>query len=354
MKRSLLYISGGAALTLLVAGYLGYASLAPARHFRSDNLPVLASPAPLETTADSAAAGSKGPVSIMGAKSSSESDSAASGTTDGEAEARQGGSAESAPQQSSGFNVLILGVDSRVGEAGRSDVIMVAHVDPDKKKVNLVSVPRDTRVALPGVGQTKINHAYFLGQIGGGKQGVKSASEAVSRLFRIPIHYYVKTDFKGFEEVIDTIQGVDVNLPQDMRISSTGKVLPKGMLHMDGALALQFVRERYSLPGGDFDRQADQAALLRAVVQKMLSGDQVPQLPGIIKKVKSDIVETNLSVSDIASLALLFKDTNSQSIQHVMLPGKSVTEEDPLIGSKLWYWSADAKEVEAISRDYLR
>ncbi|MEF3303208.1 LCP family protein [Paenibacillus sp. GYB003] len=337
MNRKRICIGLGVAAVLLLAGLKLYDSLAPSRHFRGDRLPVLAAPAP--------------PAASPTVASPAQSAEA------GEAPTTPGpGSAEAEAEAEAGFNVLLLGIDSRDKEgAGRSDVMIVAHVDPDERSIGLVSVPRDTRVALPGVGQTKLNHAYFLGELRGGDDGgVRASIEAVSRLLQIPIHFYVKTDFRGFADTIDAIQGVDVELSDDMLLSGTGTVLRKGVRHLDGDTALQFVRERYSLAGGDFDRQADQAALIKAVVAKMLSGEQLARLPGIVKKAKAEFVETNLSAADIASLALLFKDAGDLSFRHATLPGRPVTEEDPLIGSKLWYWSADAEQVAAISRDYLR
>lgn len=334
-------------VVLLLSGSWLYNSLSPARHFHPDRLPVLATPPPLhnepvvtqppmETSSDSSTADRSGP---QNSPSSSEADRP---------------SVEQ-PAKTSGFNLLLLGADSGENEAARSDVIIVAHVDPDEQAINLVSIPRDTQVALPGVGQTKINHAYFVGQLhGSGREGAEAAIGAVSRLFQIPIHYYMKTDFKGFVELIDTIEGIDLELSQDMLLSGTGKLLPAGVNHLDGNTALQFVRERYSLSGGDFGRQAGQAALIRAVANKILSGEQLSRLPGLVKKMKKEFVDTNLSASDMISLALLFKGADGKSIRHVTIPGKPVIEEDPLVGTKLWYWSADAKAVEQISRNYLQ
>lgn len=366
MKRKTIILCCGAAAILLAGGGWLYETLAPARHFRPEHLPVLAvpaSPLPSASRAASAAIAASGGIAastVPGGAEAPLSDSAAAEpdglspfpVSRGGGQERQS-AGERNPEAGSGFNMLILGVDGRGAGASRSDVIIVAHFDPDQRQVNLVSVPRDTQVELPGVGQTKVNHAHFLGELrGGDEEGTTAAIAAVSTLLQVPIHYYVKTDFRGFAGAIDEIGGVDVTLPADMLLSGTGKVLPAGANHLDGELALQFVRERYSLSGGDFDRQADQAALLRAAAKKLLSAERLPSLPGLARTLGS-YVETNLSASDMASLALLFKDTDGGSIRHIAIPGKAVMEEDPLIGSRLWYWSADAKEVAGISREYL-
>lgn len=347
MRRIYTYLIGGATAVLLLAGFELYSSLAPERHFRSDQLPVLAAPstsltASVEPTAATAA---------IAETAVAQAPLTTPDPVPAAAKAEPPNAKASEPV--SGFNVLILGIDGENG-VGRSDVMIVAHVDPVKKAVSLVSVPRDTRVSLPSVGTTKLNHAYFLGELNGRKKGVQASIEAISSLFRIPIHYYVKTDFQGFSKLIDTIGGVDIEVPQDMLISETRTLLRQGVRHLDGNTALHFVRERYSLAGGDFDRQADQAALLKAVAAKMLTGEQLPRLPRLIKQAKEDFVETNMSVSDIASLALLFKDKSELDFRHITLPGKPLTADDPLVGSKLWYWSVDAGEVEAVARDYLR
>jgi LCP family protein required for cell wall assembly len=321
---------------VLIGGWL-YESLLPSRHFRAQHIPVLAAPLPIRTTAD------EPEISSQSEPIEEQANTAAADKMDKEQ-----------PSEASGFNILILGMDSRDQEASRSDVIMVAHVDPVKQQINIVSVPRDTRVALPGTGMTKVNHAHFFGELqGGSKEGTEAAIGAVSHLLQIPIHYYVKTDFKGFAEAVDVIGGIEVQLPRDVLLSGHGVTLKAGTQHLNGNTALQLARERYSFAGWDFDRQADQALILKAVVKKMLAAEQLPQLPGLIKKVKKEWVDTNLSVKDAVSLALLFKEMDGGRIRHVTLPGQAVMDEDPLVGSRLWYWSADAEEVESISRNML-
>lgn len=106
------------------------------------------------------------------------------------------------------FTVLILGVDARSNEASRTDVIMIANVNLADKTLNLVSIPRDTRINIPEVGYTKINHAHFLGNLNGGnRSGTEATIQAVSNFLKIPINYYIKINFDGFVHFIDTIEG---------------------------------------------------------------------------------------------------------------------------------------------------
>lgn len=259
------------------------------------------------------------------------------------------------PNEPTAFNALVLGLDTTSGQTARTDVILLAHVVPAEKKVHLVSVPRDTRVPLPGIGLTKINHAHFVAEMDGGKKsGTEAAIQAVSDLLQIPVHYYVKTNFSGFVTFIDTIGGIDVDIPQDMWLSMTRKPLEAGSRHLDGLTALAFVRERYSLEDGDFGRQADQMKVMRAVVQKLLAPEKLTELPGLLKQAKKELVDTNLTDSDLISLAWLFKDMKSQDIKYMQIPGKSVVAADPLVRSPLWYWEPDKERLKELVRENLR
>lgn len=257
---------------------------------------------------------------------------------------------EPAPkQQAEAFNVLILGIDARGNEDARTDVIMAAHVDPVAKKVNLISVPRDTRIEIPGIGYTKINHAHFLGSLqAGGDAGTDAAMRAVSRFLQAEMNYYIKTDFQGFIGLVDRIGGVDVDLPHPVA------EFAEGAHHLDGAAALKVVRERYSLPNGETGRQADQALVLRAMLQKMLAPDALRQLPELIAQVKAEVIETNFSDADLLSLAWLFQGMERSQLEYVQIPGKSGVAYDPLVQAELSYWLPDEAAVKEISAAYLQ
>ncbi|KZE72747.1 LytR family transcriptional regulator [Paenibacillus elgii] len=257
--------------------------------------------------------------------------------------------------ESTAFNALILGLDTTSGQTARTDVILLAHVIPAEKKVNLISVPRDTRVPLPGIGLTKINHAHFMAEMDGGKNaGTEAAIQAVSDLLQIPVHYYVKTNFSGFVTFIDTIGGIDVDIPKDMWLSMTRTPLEAGNRHLDGVTALAYVRERYSLEDGDFGRQTDHMKVMRAVVQKLLAPEKITELPGLLKQAKKELADTNLTDSDLISLAWLFKGMRGQDIKYMQIPGKSVVAADPLVRSPLWYWEPDKERLKELVRENLR
>ncbi|NHN30559.1 LCP family protein [Paenibacillus sp. S3N08] len=262
---------------------------------------------------------------------------------------------EKADSKQQAFNILLIGVDSKGAEQARSDVILLVRVVPATKKAILISVPRDTQVHIAGVGATKINHAHILGQARGGSQGgVEAVIQAVSDLFQLPIHYYAKTNFSGFEQFIDEIGGVSLDVPHDMLISDNRTLLAAGPHHLDGARSLDFVRERYSLENGDWGRQTDQSLLLKAVVQKLLEPEQLPSLPSLLARAKNDWVETNFTESDLLSLAWLFKGFDPKLVSHIQLPGHSAMGQDPLVGKMLWYWIPDLKQISEITQRLIK
>ncbi|MCU6797781.1 LCP family protein [Paenibacillus sp. WQ 127069] len=249
------------------------------------------------------------------------------------------------------FNALLIGVDALGNENSRSDVILLVHVIPSAHKAVIISVPRDTQVHIAGIGNTKINHSHILGQAhGGSKGGTEAVIQAVSDLLQLPIHYYAKTNFTGFEHLIDSVGGVDVDVPHNMLISDSRILLRAGTQHLDGKQALSFVRERYSLEDGDFGRQVDQTLLIKAVVHKMLQPEHLSELPGLLAKVKDEVVETNFTDSDLISLAWLFKEIERDQISHIRVPGHPGMERDPLVGMPLWYWIPDSQQIREITR----
>ncbi|SDN32777.1 transcriptional attenuator, LytR family [Paenibacillus sp. yr247] len=253
------------------------------------------------------------------------------------------------------FNVLILGIDARGEENSRSDVMMVMHIIPSERKVNIVSIPRDTRVKIEGVGYTKINHAHILGELKGGNQeGTKAALQAASNFLDVPINYYVKTDFKGFENFIDTIGGVNVEVKNDINLSDNQITLAKGIQHIDGKLALSLARERYSQPDGDFGRQREQSQILKNVAQEILKPEHVGEIANLLRKVKKDIVDTNFQDDDLISLAWLFKGMTTEDFTYKQIPGHSGYDMDPLVQLQLYYWIPDSDEVKELSDTLLK
>jgi LCP family protein required for cell wall assembly len=171
---------------------------------------------------------------------------------------------------------LLIGSDKRAGdpEAGqRSDTIIIAQIDRDLSHVYLVSIPRDLMVRIPAYaatsyqgGSDKINAALEYG--GGGERGVQLLSATLTKLTGLRFDGAAIIEFTGFKRVIDLLGGVDMCVDHEVRSIHTGKLYPVGCRRMNGLDALDYSRQRYGLPDGDYDRQRHQQQLLKAMFQQ--------------------------------------------------------------------------------------
>ena len=196
-------------------------------------------------------------------------------------------------------NIVVLGVDERPSEedTGRSDTLFVVMLDTDEDNVSLLSVPRDTRVKIPGYGWDKINHAFAFG-------GHKLTQETTEQLLGIRINNYVMIDFTGFKGLVDAIGGVDIEVEKPMSYYDEWDGftidLAPGMQHMDGDKAIQYVR--YRDEEGDIGRIRRQQKFLRAVYDKVTSVEIISHLPALVKQA-NDMIDTDLSLGDMMDLA---------------------------------------------------
>lgn len=258
------------------------------------------------------------------------------------------------PRYPDSINFLLIGIDSIDKEESRTDVLMLVNLNLKEKKVNILSIPRDTRVNIKNTGYTKINHAHYLGEIqGGSHSGTLASVRAVESLCNCVIDYYVKVDFYGFKELINLVDGIDIELDQPVFLTRTGATLAANKQHIDGELALEFVRERYSLSGGDFERQRNQCLVLKAFINRILEPANYVKVPTIYRKISSgNIIETNLKESDIVSLALEVKEIPTENVQYFTFPGQDGFAMDPLLNSKLYYWMPNVTEVQQITQRF--
>ncbi len=218
------------------------------------------------------------------------------------------------------FYMLLMGVDSREeGERARSDTLIVARIDPDKKTAALISIPRDTRVNVPGHGLQKINSANAYG-------GPELVIRTVKDFTGLPISHYVEIDFSGFKSVVDALGGVTVYVPQrinDMKaanhVASAAK-LEAGEQRLDGAHALTFVRSR-AFPRGDLQRVENQQAFLKALVKETLRVTNALRLPSVVDAVAQNVT-TDMSVGDLLRVANQMKDMQDEAIETATMPGE--------------------------------
>jgi LCP family protein required for cell wall assembly len=258
------------------------------------------------------------------------------------------------PLTSQHFNILILGIDARDSAGSRADVIMVANVNPVLKKINLVSIPRDTRIAVSGIGYTKINHTHFLGERAGGNvKGTQATLRAAANLLHCRLNYYIKVDFQGFEDFVDSLGGLDIELPQPVKFTFRSKMsLPAGKNHLNGEMALELTRERYSLKNGDFGRQQNQLRILKSIAKQVLSSITIPQLYKFIVRERKDVVDTNFTNVDLISLAWLMRQMPERNLNYFQIRGKSEYAIDPLTKTTVYYWQPDMEDISRIQRHF--
>lgn len=232
-------------------------------------------------------------------------------------------------------NVLVLGVDERSDDIGRSDTMMVFTVDTKTNEVSLLSVPRDTRVKIPGHGWDKINHAYALG-------GHKLARQSVESLLGIPMDYYITVNFAGFYKIIDAVGGVTINVEKRMYYEDPYDNLVinlrPGEQRMDGKTAIQYVR--YRDEEGDIGRISRQQKFIKAMFTEIMSPSVLPRIPSIIREV-SNAVKTDMPTSEMIKLANLLHDAYKNGLKTYMVPGK------PAYIAETSYWIPDIAALRA-------
>lgn len=233
-------------------------------------------------------------------------------------------------------NIMVVGVDRRNEDIGRSDTLFIVTADPDTNQLSMLSIPRDTRVLIPGYGYDKINHAYSLG-------GHKLTEKSVERLLNMPIDHYVLIDFKAFYKIIDALGGIDIYVDKRMYYEDPwdddgGLVIDikPGLQHMDGRTAIQYVR--YRDEEGDIGRVERQQKFLKAVMDRVASPSILTRIPGIIYQISS-AVETDLSMSQMFSLAAMFKESKDNGMRAYMVPG------EPADIDEVNYWIPDIETL---------
>lgn len=209
-------------------------------------------------------------------------------------------------------NIMVLGVDRRSGDTGRSDTLFVTMLDTSRNQAALLSVPRDTLVSIPGHGWDKVNHAYAYG-------GHDLSRKTLENFLGIQINNYVLVDFQGFIKLVDAIGGVDIDVEKPMQYADpydgeNGLVinLQPGRQHMDGTTAIQYVR--YRDEEGDIGRVSRQQKFMKAVFAKLRSTSLLTRAPEIARTLYQSI-ETDLSVTDLASLLVTFAKNVSGTSQ---------------------------------------
>ena len=232
--------------------------------------------------------------------------------------------------------ILIMGVDVREDDVGRSDTMMIATVDPKLDKASLLSVPRDTRVRIAGYGFDKINAAYAYG-------GEPLSEKTVENLLGIDIDHYVIVNTKSFVKIIDAIGGIDIDVEKRMYYEDpwddNGGLLIDlypGMQHMDGETAVTYVRYRDS--EGDIGRIHRQQKFMEACMDKIVSPDIITRIPAVVREIV-DAIETDMTFRQLLEIAGALKVAQQNGLATEMVPGY------PLYIDGISYWMPDVEEL---------
>lgn len=234
------------------------------------------------------------------------------------------------------FSVLMLGVDERKDDSGRSDTMIVITVNPEKQTMKMLSIPRDTRTEIVGHDTVdKINHAYAFG-------GVPMAVDTVENFLNIPIDYYVFINMEGFLQIIDTLGGVTID--NDMDLTFDDYHYPKGEITLDGNEALIFSRIRYEDPRGDFGRQIRQRQIIEAVMKKASTPSTLLKATDMLN-VLGDNVRMNFSVKDLIQLQSIYKkmDKDIEQLSFEQGDGERI--------NRIWYYIPNEAELQKIQTD---
>lgn len=250
-------------------------------------------------------------------------------------------------------NILILGIDARDHNVSRADMIMVVNINAKTKSIHLVSIPRDTKIFVKGFGYTKINHTHLIGQRrGGNRSGTQVTSQTVANLLHCRLDYYIKVDFKGYTEFIDTLGGLDIQLPKPVKLTEKSMILPAGNNHLNGEMTLELTRERFSLKNGDFGRQQNQFMILKAIAKQTFQFGNIVHLSDLITKVRKDVVDTNLTDFDLLCLAWIVKQVPEQNLTYYQIPGRQESGVDPLTKTVVFYWNPSHESIQRIRKHF--
>jgi LCP family protein required for cell wall assembly len=228
---------------------------------------------------------------------------------------------------SEAITILMMGVDARPGSpidiGVRPDVITVLRLDPVTSSCRALSIPRDTRVEIPGYGESKINHALMVG-------GIPYQLRVTEEFLDIEIDNYLLVDFVAFQQIIDTLGGVTVEVPEDLAQANTGPFV-KGTQDMDGATALSYARYRSFDTDGDYGRVDRQWGILEGIADEVRGQDMVGLASDLLATVKQHI-RTDLTAEQLTSIARTYGEKCAASTRDdiAILQGSRIDLPDPM------------------------
>lgn len=234
------------------------------------------------------------------------------------------------------YSVLLVGLDSKMMDSGRSDTLIVALVDPKNKKVSLLSIPRDTRVQIAGRDLDKITHAH--------NYGINSTIMTVEDFLDIKIDYYAQINFEGFQTLVDTIGGVTIDVEKYItfrdRITDTQFSLDEGTQHLNGIQALNYARFRGDRES-DFGRNRRQQQVIKALMDETLNIRNITKINRIIKDI-GEYVETDMDFNVLAKTLTKMKSVSSQDVYSIPMKAYPTTID------RISYVTVDQESLEKV------
>lgn len=251
-------------------------------------------------------------------------------------------------------NIALFGVDAIDGEAGRSDSIMIATVDPVHNKIKLTSIMRDSYVSIAGYGDDKINHAYAYG-------GPELAIKTINENFGLNIEDFVSVNFSSLPVIINILGGVDIEITQDelQYINSyindinskdgtnSPNITYAGVQHLDGTQALAYSRIRYT-DGGDYKRTERQRTVLAALFSKLTSAS-IGSYNSLLNEVLP-YIQTNLTSTEILSLGTKVLGIGN-NLEQDRFPRDGYGEGAMING--VYYLTFDRETIKSQMRNYI-
>lgn len=226
------------------------------------------------------------------------------------------------------FSVLMLGVDERSGDKGRSDTMIVLTVNPNDKSIKMLSIPRDTRTEIVGKGfEDKINHAYAFGN-------EEMSMATVENFLDIPLDYYIKVNMEGFKDIVDAVGGITVN--SSLSFNQGSYQFTEGSNNLDGDAALAYVQMRKQDPKGDFGRQDRQRQIIQGVIKKGISINSLTNFDDIFGALGKN-VRTNMTFDEMKDIQKNYRDA-AGNIEQMTLSGNGQTI------NKIWYLIVSSDE----------
>ncbi|PWU70163.1 LCP family protein [Gracilibacillus dipsosauri] len=230
------------------------------------------------------------------------------------------------------LNILLLGVDQRGNDKGRSDALMVLTLKPEKDEMQIVSIPRDTRTLIVGEGyEDKINHAYAFG-------GADMSVQTVENFLGIELDYFVRINMEGLKELVDVVGTITVN--NEIEWSDGKYNFTKGPIEMDGEKTLAYVRMRKQDPAGDFGRTERQRKVIAGIIDSGANIANVTKIHEVIE-VMGNNMTTSLQFDDMKALLDGYSDTRKK-ITNYQVQG-SGTKIDGI-----YYYIVPQEEVEKV------